>query len=165
MFLIGEVLKPQGVKGEVKVEIITSFPEHFNELKELFIKGQDFNKIQIEKTRFASGFVFVKFKGIDTRSEAENIKNCGLYITEDELYPLNNDEYYQHQLIGLKVFSEEGKLLGKITDIEIYPGSDVYCVTTEKNTTHLIPSVKEFIKEVNIKSGKMIVHAADGLFG
>ena len=76
MFVVGKVLKPQGRKGEVKVEVITSFPEHFEKLKTLFVEeNRNWKTYPIEYARSTDRFVFIKFIGIDSIDQAEQIKN------------------------------------------------------------------------------------------
>lgn len=165
MYLVGKVSKPQGIKGEVKVEVITSFPEHFEELSELYM-DEDVNcVVAIEKTRFAKNFVYIKFKNIDSRNDAEAIRNKYLYISEKELFPLEDDEFYHHQLIGLKVFSEEGLYIGKIIDVETYPENDIISIKSDDKSIHLVPVVKEFIKDINIETQKVTIKVLDGLLG
>ena len=95
MFIIGKVLKPQGIQGEVKVEIITSFPEHFEHLSEIYIEQNKFVKLDIENRRFSKGFVFIKFKEIKSRNDAETLREKYLYVPDEELYPLKDDEFYK----------------------------------------------------------------------
>ena len=154
MYLVGKVLKPQGIKGEVKVEIITSFPEHFEELSELFLDEEANNSIEIENTRFAKNFVYIKFKNIHTRNDADSLRNQYLYIHESDLYPLEDNEFYHHQLIGAKAFSEDESYIGIIVDVETYPENDMFVIKSQDKTTHLIPVVKELIKSVDIESPK-----------
>jgi len=165
MYLIGKILKPQGIKGEVKVEIITSFPEHFEELAEVYLDDSANSAIEIEKSRFAKSFVYIKFKNIQSRNDAETLKNKYLYIHESDLYPLEDDEFYHHQIIGLKVFSEEDRYIGKIIDVETYPENDMLIIKSEDKEIHLVPVVKEIIKNVDIESQKVTIKLLDGLLG
>ncbi|KAA3608433.1 MAG: 16S rRNA processing protein RimM [Calditrichaeota bacterium] len=165
MYLIGKVLKPQGIKGEVKTEIITSFPEHFEELSEVFLDEDANIAIEIEKTRFAKNFVYIKFRNIQSRNEAEKLRNKNLYIPESELFPLEDDEFYHHQIIGLDAVSEQGDYIGKITDVETYPENDMLIIKSKDKMTHLVPVVKELIKDVDIESQIVTIKVIDGLLG
>ena len=164
MFVVGKVLKPQGIDGSVKVEIITSFPEHFLDLKQVFIEKE--NKKQaysIEHVRLSNRFVFIKFAGVDSIEEAELLRNQYLYIEEQELVPLKKDEYYVHELLGLKVFDEQGNYLGVIRDVWSYTANDVYVVKNEQGGELLLPAIKSVIKKVDRQAGKMIIHLMEGL--
>lgn len=165
MYLVGKVLKPQGVKGEVKAEVITSFPEHFNALKGLYIKKQNYEPLEIESRRVSANFVFLKFRGIESRKDAENLRNDYLYIPEESLYSLKEDEFYTHQLVGLRVYSEENDYIGEILEVESYPASDILIVRGSNEEEHLIPVVKDIIREIDVKSQKVIIHLIEGLLG
>ena len=165
MFIIGKVLKPQGIKGEVKAEVITSFPEHFNDLTGLYIKKEEYEILEIESRRFSKNFVFLKFKEIQTRSDAETLRNAYLYIPEEELHTLEEDEFYTHQLIGLKVFSDENVYIGEILEVESYPVNDVLIVKGSNKEEHLIPVVKDIVREIDVESQKVTIHLIDGLLG
>jgi len=165
MFVVGKIAKPQGVKGEIKAEIITSFPEHFEHLSNIYIKQDGFVKFEIEKTRLSKNFVFIKFREIKSRNDAENLRNKYLYIPDEELFPLDDDEFYHHQLIGLKVYDQHNSYLGVVKDIETYPVNDILNIESENKITYLIPVVKDFIKEVDVKSQKVTVQVVEGLLG
>jgi 16S rRNA processing protein RimM len=165
MFIIGKVVKPQGIKGEIKAEIITSFPEHFEHLVTIYIKRDDFVKLALENSRLSGNFVFLKFRGFNSRNDAENLRDNYLYIPDEELIPLENDEYYHHQLIGLNVYDQDDSFLGIVKDIESYPSNDILNIESKDKKTYLIPVVKDFIKKVDIKSQKVVVHVVEGLLG
>ena len=164
MYIVGKVLKPQGTNGSVKVEIITSFPEHFLDLKQVYIEKE--NKKQaysIEQVRLSNRFVFIKFIGIDTIDQAEQLRDHYLYITQEDLTPLGEDEYYIHQLVGLKVYDEQGQFLGVLKDVLSYASNDVYVVESESKKEIMVPAVKSIIKKVDLKAGTMTIHLMEGL--
>lgn len=119
--------------------------------------------VEIEKVRFAKSFVYIKFKDIQSRNDTETLRNKYLYIPETELYHLEDDEFYHHQIIGLDVFSEEGLYIGKIIDVETYPENDMFVIMGENKSTHLVPVVKELIKDIDIESQKVTIKVLDGL--
>jgi 16S rRNA processing protein RimM len=164
MFLIGKVLKPRGVRGEVKVEVITSFPEHFTALKELYLKkGKSWKVEKIEKAQIYSRFVYLKFRNFNSIEEAEPLRNCELYIPEEELTSLKEGEYYVHDLIGIGVFSEAGEWLGTVKNVETYAANDVYTVESENGGEFMIPAVSEFVIRIDIAEKKMVVREVEGL--
>jgi len=165
MFVIGKVLKPQGIKGEVKAEIITSFPEHFGQLSDIYIERDVHSKLHVENTWFSKNFVVIKFKEIESRNDAEELRGKYLYIAAEDLYPLEEDEFYHHQLLGLKVYDQDNMYLGIVKEIESYPLNDILNIESENKETFLIPVVKDFIKEVDLQSQKVTVHVVEGLLG
>lgn len=164
MYTIGRIAKPQGIKGEVKAEIITSFPEHFLDLNELYI---DINsKLQaypIENVRLSGRFVYIKFSDIQTRNDAELLRNKELLIPDDELTPLDDNEFYIHNLVGMDVYDENGTLLGQISSVVQNKSGDIYVMKNPDNTEILIPAVKDFIHEINLDKKRIVIRVIDGL--
>ncbi len=164
MYLVGKVLKPRGLKGELKVSIITSFPEHFKELQTLFIQnGQQWESFQVEQVRFSDKFVYLRFNGIQTVEQAALLRNKELYIEAEQLQDLKEDEYYIHDLIGLNVFNEQDQLLGKITNVENFGGNDVYELESTQGDRHLIPAIRDVVKIVDLENKRMTIHVMEGL--
>lgn len=164
MFVVGKILKPHGMKGSVKAEIITSFPEHFLTLKTVFVEKENQKQAySIEEARLSDRFVFIKFSGINDFDEAEKLRNRYIYIAPEDLTPLNEDEYYIHELIGLRVFNEHGVLLGVIRDVWLHLANDVYVLETPDKQEKLIPAIKSVIKSVNLKERTMVIHEMEGM--
>ncbi len=164
MYLVGKVLRPRGLKGEVKVEIVTSFPEHFKKLKALLVKTDKVSQtFELSQAKLANGYVYLKFKNIHSAEEAERLRNAELYIEQDQLTELSETEYYIHDLLGIDVFDEAEHLIGELIEVESYPSSDVYIVKAPDGKCHMIPAIKDVVKQVDIKSGRMTIQAMEGL--
>ena len=153
--VIGEIVSPFGRKGEVKVVTLTDFPERFLELETMRI---DERVLKVEGVRFHKGMALIKFKGIDDISAAEDLRGMKILIGESELTPLEEDEYYVHDIIGLEAVTTEGESLGKVREVLRSPAHDVY--VTDRA---MIPAVKEFILNIDIPGGKLIVRPVEGL--
>lgn len=161
---IGKIVNTHGLKGELKVYPLTDFPERYNSLKEIFlITAEKSERLLIEKVRFQKGHIFIKFKGYDTIGIVEGLKGSYLGIPEDQLCPLGRNEYYQFQIIGLSVYTEEGRYLGIIEEIFPTGSNDVY-VIRGGDKEYLIPAIHEVIREVNLETKRMIIHPQEGLF-
>ncbi|HID39682.1 MAG TPA: 16S rRNA processing protein RimM [Calditrichaeota bacterium] len=164
MYLVGKVLKPQGIKGEVKAQVITSIPEHFTELKQLYINEDDrWQALLVESVRLTGRFVYIKFAGIHSRNEAEKLRDRELFIEQNDLLPLENDAFYIHDLIGLNVENESGQRLGTITDVESYPANDVYVVSSAGGDEYLIPAIIDVVLHVDLQTRKMVIREMEGL--
>lgn len=159
--LIGEIVAPQGLKGEIKVYPHTDFPERFRELKQLGLRKDEHHPLQlvnVQQVRVLERKIVIKLEKIDTIAAAEALRGTRIYIPRSWAVELDEGEYYHHQLLGLQVVTTAGDELGPI--IEIWPtgANDVY-----ETTLALIPATKEFIREINLAEGRMVVLSMPGL--
>lgn len=162
MFTIGKIVNTHGVKGEVRVLPSTDDVKRFGKLKEVKVENRTMTTYEIETVRYHKNFVLLKFKGIDTMTEAELLKNSLLKIDRKDALPLKKDEYYQCDLYGLRVVTDTGRDLGKLTDILMTGSNDVYVVRNEEKEI-LIPAIKQCILKVDLEAGEMLVHLLEGL--
>ena len=158
--VIGEIVSPFGLKGEVKVVAQTDFPERFEEIEEAFVgtPGPGGRLMKIENVRFHKGVVLVKFAGVDDISTAELLRGMQMRIGESEQAPLKEGEYFVHDIIGMDVVTDEGKDLGKVNEVLRSPANDVYITDRA-----MIPAVKEFVVSIDLDQKKMVVKAVEGL--
>lgn len=151
LFLTGIILKPKGLKGELKVQPVTDFPERFLTRRHYHV-GKSPEEAVIRKVRSAKlhqGFAWLVFEGIGSREEAEAAVGQRLYVSEEELESLPDDRAWLHELVGLEVFDERDGRVGVISDVLQMPASDVYEVDTGERKV-LVPAVDDFIKEVDL---------------
>ena len=160
---IGKIITTWGNKGEVKVTLLTDFPDRFQNLKRFYLvrRGQKPVVSDIENAWFHKGFIILKFKDYDSISQAEELKGFFIAIPKEERMKLKKDEYYIDEVMGLEVENEEGKRLGKIIDVVRNPGNDVYVVKNDKELW--IPAIKEVIKKIDLENEKMVIHMVEGL--
>jgi len=107
--------------------------------------------------------VLIKFKGIDKPEDAEALRNSYLNINRKDEPELKEGTYYIVDLIGLDVYSDEGKELGKLDDIYNYGSSDIYVIKDELGKQLLLPAISDVIKEINLEEKKIVVHILEGL--
>lgn len=156
MIEIAKVLKPQGIKGEVKVQLFSDNFDDFSGRGFAYLKqGGSFKRITFEDVRTEPPFVYLHFEGIDTRDGAESLQGAFLYIDKEELPGTEEGEYYVFDLIGLTVTDREGKRLGVIKDVLQHGAADVYAVEGEKN--FMFPALKRVIQSIDLNAGVMAV--------
>lgn len=153
--VIGEIVAPFGRKGEVKIVPQTDFPERFLELDKMRV---DDGEMDVEGVRFHKGMALVKFEGIEDISAAEDLRGKKILISESELSPLEEDEYYIHDIVGMEALTTEGESLGRIREVLRSPANDVY--VTDRA---MIPAVKEYVVSIDIPGGKIVVRSVEGL--
>jgi 16S rRNA processing protein RimM len=158
---IGRVERPWGIKGEVKVKILTDFPERFSLLKRVYL-GDEAIPFALEGFRLHKGRALLKLKGCDDRSSAEKLRGKLVQIPIEEAMPLGEDEYYVHQIVGLIVWTKDGELLGRVKEVLFTGSNEVYVVEGDDKEI-LIPAIEEVVVEVDIEGGRMIVNLMEGL--
>lgn len=166
LVLVGKILKEFGLKGEVKVNSFIEPLDEFLALREfyVFLSHGGKKNLKVENQRPGGGHtLIIKFKGVDTREIAEELRGLELYVERDILSPLEEGEYYYFQLEGLVVKDEKRGKIGRLTYIYHYPAHDVYEITDDAGKEILLPAVSEFVKEINIEDGEIIVNIPDGL--
>ncbi|MGB9779276.1 ribosome maturation factor RimM [Caldanaerobacter sp.] len=162
---VGKVTSPHGIKGEVKVYPLTNVPERFYELPYVWVfHEQDLQiKYEIENVKITpKGMVLLKLKGVDTRNDAEKLKGVFLKVDEENALRLEENEYFIADLIGIKVYTEEGELLGTLKEVLQTGANDVYVVKAREREI-LLPAIKEVIKKVDVEGKVMIVRLLEGL--
>lgn len=163
-FQVGAIASVHGIRGEVKVFPTTDDPGKFKKLKTVVLKTEkERREVKLESARFFKNMVIVKFQGIETPEEAQKYRGATLWIRREQAVPLRKNEYYQADLIGLSVVTEEGRELGTLTDVLETGANDVYEVTLQDESKALFPAIKDCIKEVDLENGRMTVHVMEGL--
>lgn len=161
---IGQIVNTFGIKGQVKIVPFTDDITRYDELKEIYVeKKNELKLFQIEQVNYKKNMVIIKLKGIETVEEAEKLRNCYLKIDRKDAKKLPKDTYFIVDLLGLDVYTDEGKLLGKVDDIYNAGSSDIYVVKDELGKQILLPAIKDVLKEVDLENQKIIVHLIKGL--
>lgn len=159
--VIGRVVAPRGVRGELRVEIETDSPERFYGLREVFL-GEELTPFEVRRARLHEGQALLQLKGIDDRNAAEQWRGALVYVPLTDAIPLEENEYYYYQIEGLQVVTVEGEVLGKVTEILATGANDVYVVQGEQGEI-LLPAIEDVIVEVNLEQGIMRVNLLEGL--
>ena len=154
--VIAEVLKPQGIRGEIKVKTFTDAPENVKAFKTVYIDG---NAYKILSFRVGNdGAAYLGLRGVPDRNAAELLRGKTIEGERDDGPILDEGQYYIVDILGLSCETEEGEILGTVTDISNF-SSDIY--TIEKaGKKILFPAVKGVIKRVDLDNKKLIVDKA-----
>ena len=163
-FEIGQIVNTFGIKGFVKVKPFTDDLERFEALESIYIvKNKELKEFNIEQIKYHKNLVLIKFKGIDDINMAEKYKNCYIKIKRENARKLPQNTYFIADLIGIKVYDENGNFLGRVDDIYNNKIHDIYVIKDDLGKQILLPSIKEVIKQVDIDNDKIVVHLIDGL--
>jgi len=161
---IGMITSLHGLRGEVKVELHTDFPERFAPGVVVYL-GEALDKVTISMARPHQGQMLLTFHGIENREAADALRNVWIFIPEDEAVQLEEDTYFVHDIIGLSVQTDDGKLLGTVTEVLFTGANDVYIVQTpdEPHRELLLPAIDEVVKVVDLEQGILTVALLPGL--
>lgn len=161
---IGQIVNTFGIKGEVKVNPFTDDINRFDDLKKVYVKSRKEERLyKVENARYHKNMVLLKLEGIENPEQAEMLRNAFLEIDREDAIPLEEGTYFIVDLIGLDVYTDENKLLGKVEDIYNTGANDIYVVKDELGKQILLPGIDEVIKEVDLDNGMIIVHLIPGL--
>ncbi|NLW02173.1 MAG: 16S rRNA processing protein RimM [Clostridiaceae bacterium] len=160
---IGKIVNTHGVRGELRVIPMTSDISRFDYLLYTWIRVEGKpREYRVSKVRYHKQFVLVKLQGIDNMTDAEALKGCELLVDRQNARPLEEDEYFICDLIGLMVY-EGDKLLGELTEVLETGSNDVYVVTGEDRKEILVPALKSVVTQVDLKNRRMQVKLPEGL--
>ena len=160
----GVITTTHGIRGEVKVFPTTDDVHRFEDLDSVLLDtGREYIELEIENVKYFKQYAILKFKGINNINDIEKYKGRSLYVTRDQAIPLDEDEYYIADLIGLDVYLENGEKFGVLKDVMETGANDVYIVETEEGKEVLIPAIHECVLDIDVEENRMEIHLMDGL--
>lgn len=159
---IGTIVNSHGVKGEVKVMPITDDVELFLDLEELIIdRGETQQVFSVVRSRPVNHYWLIQFEEIRDMDMAKAMKGAGICVEDSLLRPLDDDEFFIHDLIGASVYSTEDEYLGKLTDF-FDAGSQGVCEVTDESGSFLFPATQEVLKDID-PGRKVVINLLPGL--
>ncbi len=161
---IGKIIKPFGVRGEVKVFPLTDSPARFQELEEVMIQIKEERRLRYRllQVRLRPPFVYVAFEGINCREDADEIRGGLIQIRESERISLPAGEYFQSDLVGLEVYQVDGAYLGAITEIIETGVNDLFVVKEGKREV-MVPALRKIVKLIDLEQNRMEIDPPEGL--
>jgi 16S rRNA processing protein RimM len=161
--VVGKLHRAHGVRGEVILEVITDFPERLHSGVTVYV-GDEHRSERIRSSRTHSEGMLVAFDAYSDPESASGLRNQLVYVRADDRPPLPEGEYYHHQLIGLKVITDEGRMLGRLKQILDNTGAnDVYVLQPEQGREILLPAIADVIRKIDLSRGEIQVHLLPGL--
>lgn len=154
---IGKIINTHGIKGEVKVEPWTDDAEFLKKFKYFFIDEKPFKLLS---ARVHKNFSIVALEGVEDLGEAKKLKNK-VIMGDREGIELEEGQFFIQDIIGASVMDEDGKELGKLSEVLFLPANNVYVVNGDREI--LIPAVPEFIINTDIEAGVVTVRLIDGM--
>ena len=158
---VGRVLRPHGLRGELLLSTLTAFPEHLNEVETVYL-GDPPQPHPLSGVRLHRGRLLITLADCHDRSAADPFRDQLVQIRLEAAAPRPPGRYYQHELIGLQVVTDEGEALGQVAEIISTGSADVYVVRGEQGEI-LLPAIRSVIRAIDTAAGQITVHLIDGL--
>jgi 16S rRNA processing protein RimM len=163
--VVGRIGRAHGIRGDVLVEPRTDDPgSRFAPGVVLVTDPAALGPLTVVDTRSASGRLVVRFAGVADRAAAEALRGAYLVVevADDEVLDDPN-EFYDHQLVGLRAETPPGTLLGEVADVLHLPGQDVLAVRTPAGAERLVPFVAAIVPVVDLAGHRVVIDAPPGL--
>ena len=165
LVMIGEIVKPHGIRGEVKVFSYSGRPENFRNYKKIVLQtqtesGTDIYKVV--KSHEQGNLAILELEGVTSKEAAETLQGSTVWLMKGDFQRLEPDEYYWYQLENLLVITESGRILGKVSRLFSTPAHDIM-VVTGKDHEYMIPVNAEIICKIDEQGGEITISPPAGL--
>lgn len=152
---VGTVAKPQGIKGEIKVNPLTDDNKRFFDLKKVIIGGVHY---AVAGARVTPAGVFVKLDGIEDRNAAELLRGKEIYVSREDAVALPDGRYFIADIIGCRLI-KSGKPFATVKDVLQYSSTDIYEAAMDKGGRVAFPALKQVIEKIDVEEGVIEVNA------
>jgi 16S rRNA processing protein RimM len=167
LLLIGVIVGPFGVRGQLKLKGTTDRPDHIaRHVRTLVLSDQRNQRSEAALRRLAEhkpGLFILELQGVTTRDAAEELRGSEVYIRAADAAPLAEDEYFLHDLVGLTVATVDGQTVGKVREVLETGAGEVLVITREGQPDALVPMVRDFVAAVDIAGGTITITPIEGL--
>ncbi len=158
---IGEIVRPQGIRGEVKLRAMSSDPERYARLERVYLlEDGAYVPYDVLKGRCSAGFAVLALDGVSDRNRAEALRGVKVFVDRAHAIDLDEDENFIEDLIGLRAVDTQGREIGTLRDV-LQPNSicDVYAFDTPRGEM-MIPALKRVVKAVDLEAGTIVLNEA-----
>lgn len=162
--LVGIIVAPFGLNGQVKLRSITDYPEHIGRRIDTVYLGDKRTPYRLGKVfEHKPGLLVLALEGVGGRETAEDLRGTEVFILETEAVPLAEGEYYLHQLYGLRVETTDGVELGQVREVLQTGSNDVLVVARPQERDALIPMIHDVVQELDLPGGRIVINVIPGL--
>ncbi|HMS65349.1 MAG TPA: ribosome maturation factor RimM [Ignavibacteria bacterium] len=168
---VGKIVKPIGIKGNLKVIYLTDFPDRFQNLEKVFLYNED--KKEFSQNNSDNDFSFsiswqkafdrylnIKFEGFDNINDSLPLVNLLVMIDEKDRVEIKEGEFYFYELVGMDVY-DKNRLIGKVKSVVNYGSGDLFNVQTDEKEI-LIPFRSEFVLNIDAVNKRIDTDLIDG---
>lgn len=161
---VGKVLRPQGVKGELKIQNFSDIPGRYKSLEYIYIgpSARLSAPYKVDEVKETRGYVFLRLESGNSINDVEQLGGLYCFVPENILPDLPDDQFYVKDLVGLKVYDTEEKQVGVVDDVLQNPANDVLVVKRD-GQEYFIPMVEEFIISIDLENQRINIKLIEGL--
>ena len=164
--VIGEILRPHGVRGELRMRVHSRHPQALKQLDYIYLADKRSSalrqRVELRRLRFNKAYALLTLAGCNSREQAEALRGKLVYCDLEQLPPLNDGEYFLFQLIGLQIVTD-GTAIGRIREVLETGANDVYIVDSAAHGELLIPAHDETIEQIDFENGVICMSLPAGL--
>lgn len=165
---VGQVVGAHGIRGEVKVQVLTDEPGRFGRLEQVWLGTADDEEPlpwPLEGYRLHKGQALLKLQDCDDRNTAETLQGYLVQVPIEQALPLEEGEFYEHQIVGLEVWTSAGEHLGQVEEILYTGANEVYVVRNAHpgRAEILLPAIEDVILEIDPQARRLVVELIEGL--
>ncbi len=153
--LLGRIIGPHGVKGEVKIKSFTADP--LDVAAYGAVAAPDGRRFKLLRTRLQGDVVIAAIKGIADRNTAETLKGVELSVARDDLPETEEGEFYQADLIGLAVYDEGGDKVGEVAGFQHFGAGELLEIARASGGTSYVPFADSMVPEVDVEGGRIVL--------
>jgi 16S rRNA processing protein RimM len=162
--VIGRIVRPHGLRGEVVVAPDTDFPQRWDTLQQaVILRGEQATPVRVAGVRRHGDRVLVRLAGVDAPEQAAALRGAALAVRREDVLPPPPGTHFVFEVLGLTVVTEAGAVVGTVTEILRTPAHDVYVVTAPDGREHLIPAVGSLVVAVDPPGGRVVIRPLPGL--
>jgi 16S rRNA processing protein RimM len=155
--IVGRIAGPFGVRGEIKVDLLTDFPERFRHLQQVYL-GKDHDPYQVVRSRRHGDRILLTLEGISDPEAVVGIRGQEVSVPRAEAIPLPEGHYYLDDLVGFAVVTVEGTSLGSVAEVIRTGSNDVLVVGTRPREI-LIPVIRDAVAELDLDARRAVVQS------
>ncbi|MFY9619384.1 MAG: ribosome maturation factor RimM [Pyrinomonadaceae bacterium] len=163
--VVARIVKTRGLRGEVVADLLTDFPDRFENLKSLIGLSPDESRrsLEIEEQWFHGNRLVLKFAGFDTIDAAKELVNYILAVPAEDRIELPEDSFYEWELIGCRVETVGGEHIGEIAGVMHTGGVEILKVVDQTGRDRLIPMASDIVVEIDKEKKLVRVDPPEGL--
>jgi 16S rRNA processing protein RimM len=165
VIVVAHIVKTRGLRGEVVADLLTDFPDRFAGLKSVIGLATDGTRrsLEIEEHWFHGDRLVLKFEGFDSIDEAKALVNCHLAVPAEDRIQLPQDSFYEWELIGCRVESVGGALVGEVAEVMRTGGVELLKVVDETGRDRLVPMASDIVVEIDKVKRLIRIDPPEGL--